>query len=159
MASQCQHGAAGGSRNALQGAGHHGRRLDNPVSTMGFFVKQLTYHYLTALNGVLFLYPNQLSCDWTSGSVPPVVSLLDPRNLLTVGAYAFLVLAVRHIVANCRDQTAVAMALTLAALPYLPASNLLFPIGFVVAERVLYLPSMGLSLLVAIGWNRLYQTR
>jgi hypothetical protein len=28
-------------------------------------------------------------------------------------------------------------------LPFLPASNLLFPVGFVVAERVLYLPSMG----------------
>ncbi|XP_022653435.1 transmembrane and TPR repeat-containing protein 3-like isoform X3 [Varroa jacobsoni] len=131
--------------------------LDNPVSTMGLLIKQLTYHYLTALNGALFLYPNQLACDWTSGSVPPVTSILDARNLLTIGAYAFLAFAVRHVINNCRDQPAIGMALTLVALPYLPASNLFFPIGFVVAERVLYLPSMGLSLLVAIGWNRLYQ--
>ena len=35
--------------------------------------------------------------------------------------------------------------------PFLPASNLFFPVGFVVAERVLYLPSMGFSMLVAYG--------
>lgn len=76
---------------------------------MGFFVKQLTYHYLTALNGALFLFPSQLACDWTSGSVQPVSSMLDNRNLLTVCAYAFLVCALRHVVSNCRDQASVAM--------------------------------------------------
>jgi hypothetical protein len=35
--------------------------------------------------------------------------------------------------------------------PFLPASNLLFPVGFVVAERVLYLPSMGYCLIIALG--------
>ncbi len=42
--------------------------------------------------------------------------------------------------------------------PYVPASNLFFPVGFVVAERVLYVPSMGFSMLVARGlwalWTR-----
>ena len=42
-------------------------------------------------------------------------------------------------------------ALSLMVFPYLPASNLFFPVGFVVAERVLYLPSMGLCLLVVQG--------
>jgi tetratricopeptide (TPR) repeat protein len=42
---------------------------------------------------------------------------------------------------------ALAGALTLA--PLLPASNLFFPVGFVVAERILYLPSAGPALLVA----------
>ena len=45
-------------------------------------------------------------------------------------------------------------ALSLLLLPFLPASNLFFPVGFVVAERVLYLPSMGFCLLVAIGYKR-----
>ena len=35
--------------------------------------------------------------------------------------------------------------------PFLPASNLFFPVGFVVAERVLYIPSMGFCMLVAYG--------
>lgn len=40
-------------------------------------------------------------------------------------------------------------------LPYIPASNLFFPVGFVIAERVLYMPSMGLCLLTAYGFNLL----
>lgn len=41
--------------------------------------------------------------------------------------------------------------LALLILPFLPASNLFFPVGFVVAERVLYMPSMGFCMLVAYG--------
>jgi len=40
-------------------------------------------------------------------------------------------------------------------LPFLPASNLFFPVGFVVAERVLYMPSMGFCLIVAYGFQLL----
>ena len=42
-------------------------------------------------------------------------------------------------------------------IPFLPASNLFFPVGFVLAERVLYIPSMGFSMLIAIGFYRLCQ--
>ncbi|XP_043267113.1 protein O-mannosyl-transferase TMTC1-like [Venturia canescens] len=37
------------------------------------------------------------------------------------------------------------------ALPFLPASNLLVTVGFVVAERVLYIPSIGWILLIVYG--------
>ena len=47
--------------------------------------------------------------------------------------------------------------MALVVLPFLPASNLLFPVGFVVAERVLYLPSMGSCLMVAIATSRILQ--
>lgn len=42
-------------------------------------------------------------------------------------------------------------SLGLTVLPFLPASNMFFPVGFVVAERVLYMPSMGFCMLVAYG--------
>lgn len=45
------------------------------------------------------------------------------------------------------------------AFPFLPASNLFFPVGFVVAERVLYMPSMGFCLLVGYGFNVLSQRK
>ena len=45
----------------------------------------------------------------------------------------------------------VAFALALLVVPFVPASNLLTWVGFVAAERVLYLPSMGASLLIALG--------
>lgn len=45
----------------------------------------------------------------------------------------------------------VAMSVVLLVVPFIPASNLFFRVGFVVAERVLYLPSAGYCLLVALG--------
>ena len=46
-------------------------------------------------------------------------------------------------------------ALLFLVIPFLPASNLLFGVGFVVAERILYLPSMGFAVLVAQGFQKL----
>jgi len=45
----------------------------------------------------------------------------------------------------------VALSISLLVLPFLPASNLFFRVGFVLAERVLYLPSAGYCLLIALG--------
>ena len=39
-----------------------------------------------------------------------------------------------------QQQTILFVALLFISLPFLPASNLLFPVGFVAAERVLYTP-------------------
>ncbi|PSN56391.1 Transmembrane and TPR repeat-containing protein 1 [Blattella germanica] len=42
------------------------------------------------------------------------------------------------------------------AMPFLPAANLLVTVGFVVAERVLYIPSLGMVLLVVYGAQLLW---
>lgn len=44
------------------------------------------------------------------------------------------------------------MGLALLVVPFLPASNLFFTVGFVVAERVLYLSSLGSCLIVVLGF-------
>ena len=41
-------------------------------------------------------------------------------------------------------------------LPFVPASNILQTVGFVAAERTLYIPSIGWCVLVAVGWGRLF---
>lgn len=48
------------------------------------------------------------------------------------------------------------MSLACLCIPFLPASNLFFRVGFVIAERVLYLPSIGYCMLVAIGMDYLF---
>lgn len=50
----------------------------------------------------------------------------------------------------------VVFSLGIMALPFLPATNLLFYVGFVIAERVLYIPSIGFCILVAAGARTLY---
>ncbi|XP_051917622.1 protein O-mannosyl-transferase TMTC2 isoform X2 [Hippocampus zosterae] len=53
-------------------------------------------------------------------------------------------------------ENVVAFSLGLLAIPFLPATNLFFYVGFVIAERLLYIPSMGFCLLVAVGLRSLY---
>ena len=84
------------------------------------------------------------------GTVPLVVSLADPRNLATLVLLVFL--AHLAYVALSKINRALLMSLAMMGIPFLPASNLFFPVGFVVAERILYIPSMGFCLLVAIGY-------
>lgn len=53
-------------------------------------------------------------------------------------------------------ENVVVFSLGLMAIPFLPATNLFFYVGFVIAERVLYIPSMGFCLLLAVGVRALY---
>ena len=47
------------------------------------------------------------------------------------------------------------ISITILTLPFLPAANLFFYVGFVVAERILYLPSVGYCLLIGLGLGKL----
>ena len=59
---------------------------------------------------------------------------------------------------RCKPLHVLTISLALVVFPFLPATNVFFYVGFVVAERVLYMPSMGFCLLVAEGaylmWSR-----
>uniref|UniRef100_A0A4W3GGV8 dolichyl-phosphate-mannose--protein mannosyltransferase n=1 Tax=Callorhinchus milii TaxID=7868 RepID=A0A4W3GGV8_CALMI len=52
------------------------------------------------------------------------------------------------------ENTAI-FSLTLLIVPFLPATNLFFYVGFVIAERILYIPSMGFCLLVTVSLRAL----
>ncbi|XP_035224097.1 protein O-mannosyl-transferase TMTC1-like, partial [Stegodyphus dumicola] len=55
------------------------------------------------------------------------------------------------------DRRRILLSLSLMVFSFLPASNLLVTVGFVVAERILYIPSLGFCLLVSHGLQRLMQ--
>lgn len=63
-----------------------------------------------------------------------MTSLADPVNLAPLTLYASI-LASAAIAVFFHD-TAVMWGLALVVVPFLPASNLFFPVGAVVAERV-----------------------
>ncbi|KAL9921887.1 transmembrane O-mannosyltransferase targeting cadherins 3 isoform 1-T6 [Glossina fuscipes fuscipes] len=132
-------------------------RFDNPASAAETPVRQLTFSYLIYLNIWLLLFPCNLCCDWTMGTVPLIDGLMDLRNVFTLLTFAFLAAMVFHACfsQNFQHSRMLLMCMAWSILPFLPASNLFFPVGFVVAERILYMPSMGFSLLVAYGYERL----
>ena len=67
-------------------------RFDNPASVAPTPVRQLSYNYLISVNLWLLLFPCDLCCDWTMGTVSLVESFLDPRNIATLISYTVLLL-------------------------------------------------------------------
>uniref|UniRef100_A0A2C9JN75 dolichyl-phosphate-mannose--protein mannosyltransferase n=1 Tax=Biomphalaria glabrata TaxID=6526 RepID=A0A2C9JN75_BIOGL len=126
--------------------------FDNPASTSPTPARQLTFNYLLSVNAWLLLKPSNLCCDWTMGTIKVISSFLDLRNLCTLIFYAVLViLCIFAVTQQTQRSRTVLMSLALIVLPFIPASNLFFPVGFVVAERILYTPSFGFCMLVAFG--------
>lgn len=75
-------------------------------------------------------------------ALPSTIRFRNSRNNQKPSAYA-----------------AILIGISLLMLPFLPAANVLFYVGFVVAERVLYLPSAGLCLLLGMGCARLWESK
>jgi hypothetical protein len=92
----------------------------------------------------LLVFPLTLRVDYSPAERTLVTSPVDPRfamGLLCLAAWAgLLALAWR------RGRRVEAFGLGWIAIALLPVANLVFPVGVLVAERTLYLPSAGLAL-------------
>lgn len=125
---------------------------DNPAVNLSSPYRQLHWSYLSFVNSWLLLNPTFLCADWTMGTVPLITSISDPRNLATAATLVSVTwLGLYGILGQEKTRKATILSLSLIVFPYIPASNLFFPVGFVVAERILYTPSMGFCMLISLG--------
>ncbi|XP_055328235.1 protein O-mannosyl-transferase TMTC2-like [Paramacrobiotus metropolitanus] len=139
---------------------------DNPAAdSPSWLTRTLTFFYLPVFNFQLLLYPWTLSYDWSMGAVALINTLADRRNILSIAFYAGLVVGIKNllrIIGKLNDgenrrapdissHKRLVIALAILILAFLPASNLFFYVGFVIAERILYIPSMGFSWMMAEG--------
>lgn len=101
----------------------------------------------------LLVFPLTLRVDYSPAERTIVTSVLDGRFLLGLGALAvwagLLVAAWRH------GRRVEAFGLGWIAIAFLPVANLVFPVGILLAERTLYLPSVGLALALGATLTRL----
>jgi hypothetical protein len=94
----------------------------------------------------LLVFPLTLRVDYSPAERTLVTSPLDPRfalGLLCLALWGGLV-----ALAWRRGRRVEAFGLGWIAIALMPVANLVFPAGFLVAERTLYLPSAGLALAV-----------
>ncbi|HEX4825063.1 MAG TPA: DUF1736 domain-containing protein [Candidatus Polarisedimenticolaceae bacterium] len=115
--------------------------LDNPAAAAGVIPRLFTATWVQLKYALLAVWPHPLSCDYSFDVIPVVRSVVDPRLL---GGLAFLAAVVFAVMRRNRP---VALAAALWLVFFLPASNLLFPTGTIMAERLAYLPSLGVCLL------------
>jgi len=95
----------------------------------------------------LLLFPLHLRADYSPIERTAVHSAFDLRFLLGLALLLGWAALVR--LAWRRGRRIEALGLGWIGIAYLPVANLLFPVGILVAERTLYLPSGGLA--VALG--------
>lgn len=132
------------------------QRTDNPASfEESLLVRVANYNHVYALNVWLLLCPEWLCFDWSMGCLDLIRSASDPRLLGIAGLWLALAALVARPLGDAHSRRVVWLSLCLLVVPFVPASNVFFRVGFVLAERVLYLPSLGSCLLVATGMARL----
>jgi len=112
---------------------------DNPLAGASYFTARLTALKVMARYLGLLIWPAALSCDYSYAEIPLARGAY--QDWISWAVVAALLAAA--IVLYRRNRTAFFLA-GFAFLAFLPASNLLFPIGTIMAERFLYLPSVGL---------------
>jgi protein O-mannosyl-transferase len=112
---------------------------DNPLVLAGFWQAKLTAIRVMSNYLRLAVWPWKLSSDYSYNQV----SLANGSVMDWVGWLVILAVAIAVLLLCRRNRLAFFFA-GFAFLTFLPTSNLLFPMGTIMAERFLYLPLVGL---------------
>ncbi len=100
----------------------------------------------------LFVFPRVLRADYWTADVPIAHSLFEPLVLASV--VVWIAIAVLAATRMRRDRPFL-LSVGWFFITILPVSNIFISIGVAKAERILYLPSVGLCLLVGWGYLKL----
>ena len=112
---------------------------DNPIVGTDWWTGRLTAVKVMARYLWLTIWPQQLSVDYSYNQIPLAHGAIEDwlAGLIVLAFAIGIVLLYRW------NRTCFFLA-CFAFLNFVPASNLLFPIGSIMADRLLYLPSLGL---------------
>jgi tetratricopeptide (TPR) repeat protein len=125
--------------------------VDNPIGGADFGTGRLTAIKDLGKSLWLLLWPQRLSCDYSFNQIP----LVDWHKLIEdwqALAGLSVIVALIAVAAACWRRNRLAFFwIGFAFLTALPTSNLLFPIGSIMAERFLYLPSIGFAACLVIA--------
>ncbi len=132
---------------------------DNPIAVAPAWTGIMTAVKVAGYYLALVAWPARLSCDYSYNAVTAFgwtfTSGQDPHAWMALTAV--LALTVLTAFAWRRDRP-LFFFLGFAVATWLPTSNLLFPIGTIMAERLMYLPLAGLTAAAAlvlarvVGW-------
>ena len=126
--------------------------LDTSLMERLSIIARVVPHYLR-----LLVAPAELSASYAPNVIDPRPGFTLAGSLgvlmLLIGTVAFA------IVARQRRSPALAFALVWVAVSIAPVSNVLFPSGVVLAERTLYLASVGTCLVAGIAAERFLLTK
>jgi tetratricopeptide (TPR) repeat protein len=139
----------------LGGLGIEGREigfLDNPLAHSGFGTRILSAPVLLLQYVRLVLWPLTLSADYSFDQIPIPETIVDLRVCLGLLVLALLGLAVVH-------GKRIGVAALAFLIPLAGSLHLLFPLGTIFADRLLYLPMLGAALAFGLAVEELSKPR
>lgn len=133
---------------------HNFRHLENPIAfATSFLTRVLSSAYLHTRYLGLLVLPINLSADYSFNAIPLVESLNDPRNVYSLLAYGSLIvsliLTTYGTARSYNEASKILWLLLFGIISFLPASNIFFYVGTMLAERLLYIPSIPFCILMA----------
>lgn len=131
---------------------------DNPMAALLWDVRALNALLVSGRYLWLFIWPAELSADYSYNAIPLAREFWDSRMLGPLLAWTALggLAAWSYL----RGSRFCFFAVGYLYITFLPVSNLLAPIGTIMGERLFYMPSVGLCLLLgrAFQWS-FYEAR
>ena len=103
----------------------------------------------------LILVPLQLHVDY----MPRSIEVVQHPSLGVVAGIVIVIAAVVIAIRTWKRSPLVAFAIVAFACTIAPVANVFFASGVMVGERTLYLPSLGLAVLVAWAWDHFSEER
>ena len=131
--------------------------IEGPFVDTPAFERVLTAIYVLGRYVWLMLWPAVLSADYSYNQIPMVISMLDVRFMLGAATVAGCAVLTWLAVRRGGAWTPVAVGTGLFFVALLPVSNIFFGLGVMLAERLLYLPSIGFCLAAGgaiVAWLR-----
>ncbi|MFQ5415921.1 MAG: protein O-mannosyl-transferase TMTC1-related protein, partial [Myxococcota bacterium] len=126
--------------------------VDNPLGALPAGWRVVNAALISLRYGGLLLFPRTLCSDYSYDAIPLVI---DPSNAALWMGLPLLALGLAAFVWSYRRDREIFFGLAFLALSFAAASNLLLPIGTILGERLLYLPSAGFCVAAVRSLQRL----
>jgi tetratricopeptide (TPR) repeat protein len=130
---------------ALTGGSAGIYQLENPLAPLPGWARAWNAAAILVRYTGRIVFPLELTADESAWSLP----ILTGRSLPALAGVCLLALAAAASVTRFSKKTPSAFGFLFFVAAFLPAANLLFPIGTLFAERLAYLPSAGVCLVLA----------
>jgi Flp pilus assembly protein TadD len=119
-----------------------------------YFSEKATAFYILLKYIFLLMLPHPLSYDYSYSQIP-ISKFTDLIPLLSLIIYFGLII---YSIINIRKKNLFALAILIYLITLLPVSNLFLLIGWTMAERFLFMPSLGYCLVISLILFKLTKT-
>ena len=134
--------------------------VENPLAFLPAIQRYLTAVAIAGVYALKSLWPVSLSSDYGYDQIPAATSVLDPHVLIGLGVLGWLVwMTVQPLIRPMSGRRLWHVAAAFLLWFFLPVSNFFILTGTNMGERLMYLPSVGLCLMLAIWTVRVTSRR